>query len=120
VVQQYILLRRNCGAAILFLTNQFQKGSGANDSRHMKKLIIRRKMYWRSVQMKSSGFKSYDDLPLFLNAETVAKALGISISGCYELLKAKDFPSITIGNRIVVPKDRFIQWAEDQSQRKMN
>ena len=70
--------------------------------------------------MKSSGFKSYDDLPLFLNAETVAKALGISISGCYELLKAKDFPSITIGNRIVVPKDRFIQWAEDQSQRIMN
>lgn len=26
--------------------------------------------------MKSSAYKSYDELPLFLNAEMVAKALG--------------------------------------------
>ena len=28
--------------------------------------------------MKESGYKSYDELPLFLNAETVAKVLGVS------------------------------------------
>ena len=28
--------------------------------------------------MKISIYKSYDDLPLFLNAETVAKVLGVS------------------------------------------
>ena len=30
--------------------------------------------------MKVSTYHSYDDLPLFLNAEMVAKVLGISIS----------------------------------------
>ena len=62
--------------------------------------------------MKESKFKSYDELPLFLNAQTVAKVLGISPSSGYELLREKDFPSLRIGNRIVVPKDEFIRWVE--------
>ena len=28
--------------------------------------------------LKESSYKSYDELPLFLNAETVAKVLGVS------------------------------------------
>ena len=62
--------------------------------------------------MKESIYKSYDELPLFLNADTVAKALGVSPSSGYELLHDKDFPSLKIGSRIVVPKERFIQWVE--------
>ena len=34
--------------------------------------------------MKVSEYKSYDDLPLFLNAATVAKVLGIAPSSRYE------------------------------------
>ena len=45
-----------------------------------------------------------------MNADTVAKTLGISISSCYELIHEKDFPSLTIGNRIVIPKENFILW----------
>ena len=67
--------------------------------------------------MKNSIYKSYDELPLFLNADTVAKALGIAISSSYELLKERDFPSIMIGNRIVVPKDAFIAWVESKARR---
>lgn len=33
--------------------------------------------------MKESGFKSYDELPLFLNAKTVSKVLGVSPSSGY-------------------------------------
>lgn len=54
---------------------------------------------------------------MFLNADTVAKTLGIAISSCYEMLKEKDFPAITIGNRIVVPKDQFVQWVENKTRR---
>ncbi len=36
--------------------------------------------------MKLSEYKSYDDLPLFLNAATVAKVLGVSPSSGYELM----------------------------------
>ena len=62
--------------------------------------------------MKESVYKTYDELPLFLNAQMVAKVLGISPSSGYELLREKDFPSLRIGNRIVVPKDEFIRWVE--------
>ena len=36
--------------------------------------------------MKESVYTAYEDLPLFLNAETVAKLLGIFISSSYELM----------------------------------
>ena len=36
--------------------------------------------------MKESAYKSYDELPLFLNAATVARVLGVSPSSGYELM----------------------------------
>ena len=65
--------------------------------------------------MKISTYHSYDELPLFLNAELVAKVLGVSISSAYELMHEKDFPALRIGNRIVVPKETFIQWVEQHT-----
>ena len=62
--------------------------------------------------MKLSEYKSYDELPLFLNATTVAKVLGVSPSSSYELMHEPDFPVLKIGNRMVVPKGNFIQWVE--------
>ena len=65
--------------------------------------------------MKLSVYKSYDDLPLFLNAKMVAQVLGVSISTAYELLHDPGFPTLRVGSRMVVPKEKFIQWAEGQS-----
>ncbi|MBD5151826.1 MAG: helix-turn-helix domain-containing protein [Oscillibacter sp.] len=65
--------------------------------------------------MKESVYKSYDELPLFLNAETVAKVLGVSPSNGYELMHEPDFPALRIGNRIVIPKEAFIRWVEDHT-----
>ena len=65
--------------------------------------------------MKISIYKSYDDLPLFLNAETVAQVLGVSISSAYELLHEPGFPVVRVGSRMVVPKEKFMQWAEEQA-----
>ena len=65
--------------------------------------------------MKVSEYKSYEDLPLFLNAETVSMVLGIAPSSAYELLHEKDFPSLRIGSRIVVPKESFIQWVNEHT-----
>ena len=62
--------------------------------------------------MKQSAYKSYDELPLFLNAETMANLLGISISGMYELMHEKGFPVLKIGTRLVVPRERFREWVE--------
>ena len=59
-------------------------------------------------------YKNFEELPLFLNAEVVAKTLGVSSSTAYELMHEKGFPSLRIGNRIVVPKEKFQQWVEEQ------
>ena len=42
--------------------------------------------------MKESIYKNYDELPLFLNAATVAKVLGIAPSSSYELMHEKISP----------------------------
>ena len=65
--------------------------------------------------MKQSIYKSYDELPLFLNADAVAKTLGISPASSYELLREKSFPSLRVGNRIVVPKESFIRWVQEHT-----
>ena len=62
--------------------------------------------------MKTSEYKSYDELPLFLNAETVAKVLGVSPSSGYELMHEADFPVLKVGSRMVVPKEKFVEWVE--------
>ncbi len=102
--------------------------------------------------LKESAYKSYDELPLFLNADTVAKTLGVSPSSGYELMRVVanstsfapaqgpglirsvappfptqtlcicagaplDFPTLRIGSRIIVPKEKFIQWVEQNTGR---
>ena len=66
--------------------------------------------------MKESVYKTYEQLPLFLNAEVVAKVLGIAPSSSYELMHEVDFPVLKVGSRMVVPKEKFIQWVEDHTQ----
>ncbi len=60
--------------------------------------------------MKECTFKSYEELPLFLNAVLVSQVLGIGRSSAYELMHKKNFPALKIGGRMVVPKDKFIDW----------
>lgn len=60
-----------------------------------------------------SQFTSYDQLPITLTADHVAAALGISRANAYILLRSDGFPTLHIGKRMVVPKDRFLQWITD-------
>ena len=65
--------------------------------------------------MKESKFTNYDELPLFLSAKLVAQTLGIGRATAYGLMNEKDFPAIRVGSRIVVPKEKFRQWVEQQT-----
>lgn len=62
--------------------------------------------------LKESVYKSYEELPLFLNARIVAQVLGIAPSSAYELMHESNFPVLKVGSRMVVPKEKFIQWVE--------
>ncbi len=65
--------------------------------------------------MKITQYKDYEELPLVMSAADVAEVLRISRSGAYALLKRCDFPSVTVGRRLVVPKTAFISWLERAS-----
>lgn len=60
--------------------------------------------------MKNTVYTSYDELPLLLNAKQLADLLGVSDSSVYELIQEDDFPSLRIGKRIVIPKEKLQEW----------
>ena len=62
--------------------------------------------------MKKSIYKNYDELPLFLNAKTLAEVLGVAPSSAYELMHEKGFPTLKVGNRLLVEKSKFKEWIE--------
>ena len=56
--------------------------------------------------------KNYDELPTVLNATQLAATLGISRAGAYQLLNRRDFPTLRIGKRMLVPKDKLLLWID--------
>ena len=75
-----------------------------------------------TYQIKITGgkflntYRNFNDLPLMLSVPEVGKVLGISRAGAYELVRADNFPKIRIGNRIVIPRDKFIAWIDQQTE----
>lgn len=57
-------------------------------------------------------YTSLEQLPLALSAEDVAQVLGISRANAYALMHSKGFPTLKIGKRMTVPKDKLIEWME--------
>ena len=62
--------------------------------------------------MKQLIYKNYDELPLMLSVKELATVLGVSRTSAYELTKTKGFPSIKIGSRVVIPKEKLIEWID--------
>ena len=57
-------------------------------------------------------YTSLEQLPLALSADDVAQVLGISRANAYELMHSEDFPTLRIGKRMTVPKDKLIEWIQ--------
>ncbi len=63
-------------------------------------------------------YYSWEELPLILSAKDVQEILGISKGKTYELMNAKDFPTIYLNKRMVVSRDAFREWL-NQDKRKI-
>ncbi len=59
-------------------------------------------------------YTDYSQLPLTLNANDIACALGISRANAYFLFHAEDFPTLRIGRRLMVGKTDFIEWMKNR------
>lgn len=66
--------------------------------------------------MKEEKFRSYDDLPLTLTVPEVGEVLAISRAKAYDLARSEGFPSMRIGTRILVPRDKLIRWTDKQTE----
>ena len=61
-------------------------------------------------------YKSFDQLPVTIQAEDIAAVLGISRAGAYTLMRSKGFPTIYVGKRrMIVMRDKFIAWLDKQA-----
>lgn len=56
----------------------------------------------------------FKQLHITMNANEVAAVLGISRSAAYALMHSEGFPVIRIGKRMVVYRDRFVEWMDKQ------
>ena len=68
--------------------------------------------------MKRSKYNSFNELSLMLTVQDVADVLGIGLAHAYEVTHRKDFPIITLGSRIIVPRDKLMAWIDEQAAKK--
>ena len=68
--------------------------------------------------MKSCKYLSAEELPMILNVQEVSDFIGLGMSQTYDLIRRIDFPAFKIGNRIFVPRDKFLDWIDNQSAEK--
>ena len=55
--------------------------------------------------MRESVYKNYGEV----------RVVGVSPSSGYELMHEPDFPVLCVGSRMVVPKEKCIQWMEEHT-----
>ncbi|MCL2496122.1 MAG: helix-turn-helix domain-containing protein [Clostridiales bacterium] len=53
--------------------------------------------------------------PAFYSVEDIRRILGIGRNSAYKLVGETDFPSIYVGNRVVIPADLFQAWVSRQA-----
>ena len=88
---------------------------GLGTGLHCLPLVKTTYFYGKDMKNMTNTYTSIDQLPITLCAEDVAQVLGISRAGAYTLMHSKGFPTIQIGKRMVVPKDKLLAWMEEQS-----
>ena len=59
-------------------------------------------------------YRDYNELPLVMCAEDIAKVMGISKANAYAVMHTKGFPTILIGKRMMVQREHFFSWLDEQ------
>ena len=62
----------------------------------------------------TNAYSSFNDLPLVLNAQQLAGVLNISRANAYKLLHREDFPTLHLGKRMLVSRDKLVKWMDGQ------
>ena len=61
-------------------------------------------------------YKTFEELPSVLTAADLASYLRISQSGAYNLLRSQGFPTMMVGCRMMVQKEKLRTWCEERTE----
>lgn len=61
-------------------------------------------------------YTNIEELPMTLKAHEAAPVLRISMSKIYDLARTESFPAVRIGKRVVIPRDKLIEWMNNQAE----
>lgn len=67
--------------------------------------------------MDNNAYSSWETLPLILQAKDVQMILGISKGKSYELMNSAGFLTIYLNKRMVVSKDKFFEWLNEDNRK---
>ncbi|MFB5194263.1 helix-turn-helix domain-containing protein [Neobacillus sp. KR4-4] len=59
--------------------------------------------------------KKFAELPEVLEVKDIQDFLGIGRSQAYQLVKSNSFHVVTVGRRILIPKDSFKNWFKGET-----
>lgn len=57
-------------------------------------------------------YNNINELPFTLSVEDISRLLGISRVGAYNLSHSEGFPAVRVGKRILIPRERFLEWLD--------
>ena len=58
-------------------------------------------------------YTHYDQLPLILSVDELAKILGIGRNTAYDLIRCGQIRSVRIGHEIRIPKDSLLEFLQE-------
>ena len=63
---------------------------------------------------KPNAYFSFSEVPVVLNANQLAGVLNISRANAYRLMRSESFPTLRVGNRMLVVRDNLLHWMDEQ------
>ena len=64
--------------------------------------------------MNQKQYHSLEEFTMMMNMTDVVAVLGISRAGAYKLANDRYFQAFQIGKRIVVSREKFLEWLDRQ------
>ena len=70
--------------------------------------------------MSECKFMNAEELPMIMTSKDVKNLLGINHNGVYELMRKPGFPAVRVSERrIIIPRDRFLEWLDSSADRRL-
>ncbi len=68
--------------------------------------------------MANKKIESFDELPQMFSVAQLSQVLSISRTAAYDLAKEDGFPSVKVGGRVLIHREKFLKWLEKKMKEK--